>query len=64
MRKKLNCFGDAFCCGGGDIDSVATVVVDGWAEVPSVNAEAPRCLEQRELRGQGFWFQAVLTVFG
>ena len=37
MRGKLHCFGDAFCAGTWNVDVVASVVVRGGSEVPSID---------------------------
>ena len=37
MGRKVYCFGDAFCAGTWDVDTVTSVVVRGGSEVPSIN---------------------------
>ena len=50
MRGKLHSFGDAFCTGTWNVDTVTSVVVRGGSQVPSINtvgdpgAEVARCL--------------------
>ena len=36
MWEELYCFGDAFCVSAGDVYAVASVVVRGGSEVPSI----------------------------
>ena len=37
MGEELYCFGDAFCASTWDVDAVASVVVRGGSEVPSID---------------------------
>ena len=37
MRVKLHSFGDAFCTGTQNVDTVISVVVGGGYEVPSID---------------------------
>jgi hypothetical protein len=44
MMEKLNSFGDAFCIGGVDVASMASVVFHHWADVPSLlSVWVPAC---------------------
>ena len=36
MWEELYCFGDVFCASASDVDAVASVVVRGRSEVPSI----------------------------
>ena len=36
MWEELYCFGDAFCASEWDVNAVASVVVRGGSEVPSI----------------------------
>ena len=56
MGKQLHCFGDAFCASEWDVDVVASVVVRGRSEVPSIytvggaGAAVVSCLIYYDLR--------------